>query len=446
LAFHQFSQLDLPPVEICDKVEMTATSIVLLARSDCAEVPGIHPGWRKVTDRNSASGNGTRAVLDFLHRLLTASPAGRPPTEKVLQGLAEAFGASGAGWAGPLEGVPVVRHRFPPNQKRIQFPWEDQPELLTSIRTSPGHAVQCTAGERSLLVAGLPEIGEGGCLLWLEAARGHDWGRSEPDLVLAAQVLGQVIPAESSACRWLPGLDQGRLQQRLQDAGTISARVAHAFDNILTGILGFAELALGQTDLRSGNRQFLEEVVRAAQQGVQLTQELHFFSRCAVSTVGPATLGYVVAEEESRLRQLLPPGIQLTVNVPADLPEVAMDAELLRQVIGHVLNNAREAISTGTVALTARCTELDSKNASELLGQPSPGRYIEVGVANSGSEISPEVRRRLFQEPFFTTKPRHRGLGLAIVYRILKAHRGGFRLTSDPKGTIVHLYLPPVTT
>src|SRR5262249_15253061 len=152
-------------------------------------------------------------------------------------------------------------------------------------------------------------------------------------------------PAEQPGNRFLPGLDQARLRERLLDAGTISGRIAHAFDNILTGILGFAELTLSQTGANSPHHPFLEEVLKAAQQGVLLTQQLHFFSRCAVPTVGPATLAYAAAEEEARFRPLLPPGVEFRVDVPADLPSIAMDAQLLRQVIGHLLDNAREAMT-----------------------------------------------------------------------------------------------------
>src|SRR5262249_48640890 len=152
-----------------------------------------------------------------------------------------------------------------------------------------------------------------------------------------------------------------------QDAGTISGRIAHAFDNIMTGIMGFAELTIAQTDSRSPQQQYLGEVIRAAQQGVQLTQQLHFFSRCAVPTAGPATLNYVVGEEEARLRQALPSGVSFQVDVPADLPAVAIDAELLRIIVSHLLDNAQEAITgSGTITLSARRTELKPDGLADL--------------------------------------------------------------------------------
>lgn len=239
-------------------------------------------------------------------------------------------------------------------------------------------------------------------------------------------------------------LDQNRLQQRMQDAGVISGRVAHAFDNVLTGILGFAELSLTQLEPRSQVRSFVEEVLRAAQNGVDLTQQLHLFSRCAVPTAGPTTLSYVLDEEEARQRSLLDPAVTLTLQVEPNLPALAIDAALLRQVLGQLLDNAREALTgPGKVTLSARRAELGPQALAGLLGQPQPGPCVEIVVADSGPGLSDDAGRRLFHEPFFTTKPRHRGLGLPVVYRILQAHRGCFRLESKPgQGTTVRLFLP----
>ncbi|MBL8793112.1 MAG: hypothetical protein JNM56_04345 [Planctomycetia bacterium] len=241
-----------------------------------------------------------------------------------------------------------------------------------------------------------------------------------------------------------PELDQDRLQQRMQDAGVISGRVAHAFDNVLTGILGFAELTLTQTEAGSPVRGFIEEVLRAAQNGVELTQQLHLFSRCAIPTAGPATLAYVVEEEEARQRESLPATDKLDIRVEPGLPPVAIDAALLRQLLGHLLDNAREAlVGPGSITVTARVLSLGKTEAAALIGQPSPGPGVEIVVADSGPGLSADAQRRVLHEPFFTTKPRHRGLGLPVVYRILQAHRGGFHLESEPgRGTTVRMFLP----
>jgi len=375
-----------------------------------------------------------RRVLDHLHGLF-AAPA--MPSD-LLPGLLAAFDACGGGIAAPLVGTPRPQLRCPATAT-APLPWELRPDLLAPLLRRPPAAARLSQGTLHYLLAPLGS----GRLLWLEAAADRPWtAGDEPTALLAGQVLEPLLPV-TAAPTASAGLDQARLHQRLLDAGTISGRIAHAFDNILTGILGFAELTLSQTESSSPNRVLLEEVLRASQQGVQLTQQLHFFSRCAVPTVGPAPLAYVIEEEEARVRAGLPAGVQLNVDVPGDLPAVAIDAQLLRQVLGHLLDNAREALERGgTITLSARRLEVTPALAADLLGEPTVGPAVAVTVVNTGGEISPDVRRRLFQEPFYSTKPRHRGLGLAIVYRIVQAHHGGVRLLSVPGATTATLVLP----
>src|SRR5205823_5535480 len=122
---------------------------------------------------------------------------------------------------------------------------------------------------------------------------------------------------------------------------------------------------------------------------------------------------------------------QLAVEVPDTLPYVAIDPEPLQHVLTQLLDNARESLGptgTGSLTLSAHGAELDAAACAGLYGCARPGPHVEVRVADSGSGLEADVRRRLFREPFLTTKPRHRGLGLAVVYRILSAHHGGFSL------------------
>jgi signal transduction histidine kinase len=236
------------------------------------------------------------------------------------------------------------------------------------------------------------------------------------------------------------------LHDRLHDSAVIAGRLAHSFDNILTGILGFAELTLSQLPPGSAQYRYLSEVLQAAQQGTQLTQQLHTLSRCGTVRPGAASLPQVIGEEEPRWRSLLGANAFLHVTLPADLPPLAIDAETLRQVLTNVVDNARESLSSGgTVTLSARRVDLTPADAQELFGNAAPGPHIEVTVADTGSGLTADMRRRLLAEPFVTTKARHQGLGLAVVYRILHAYRGGFQIgPAADKGTVVRLVVPVV--
>jgi signal transduction histidine kinase len=246
---------------------------------------------------------------------------------------------------------------------------------------------------------------------------------------------GKALPAQEQ---------QNRYRQRLEDAAALTGRVAHAFDNVLTGIVGFAELTLSQTPSDSAPHQYVAEVLRAAQGGVQLTQQLHMFSRCASTGLGPTSLALLAADEEERFVQMAGPQVRVQFNVPRDLPLVAIDAEALRQLMVHLLQNARESlVGGGTISLTARPYDLAPAERLEWQGNPEPGPALEMMIADSGSGLSAEARQRLFVEPFFSTKPRHRGIGLAIVCRTVFSHGGGFRLEPAPGGgTLARTLLP----
>jgi CheY-like chemotaxis protein len=234
-------------------------------------------------------------------------------------------------------------------------------------------------------------------------------------------------------------------QRRLEDAAVVARRLAHDFGNILTGILGFSELALKQVPPDSPVFRFMEEVRRAAEEGAQLTHLLRIFGcRRAVSSQ-TGSLAVAAAAEADRLRAALRPEIQVRVSVPVNLPPVTVSDELLRMVLGQLLENAREALpGPGVIGLSARAAQLSDSECVDLLGSIEPGPCVEVCVTDTGPGLSPEARRQLFAQPFFSTKPRHRGLGLAVVFGVLRAHRGGFRLDAAPGGgTCVRLYLPP---
>jgi len=109
-----------------------------------------------------------------------------------------------------------------------------------------------------------------------------------------------------------------------------------------------------------------------------------------------------------------------------------------------LLDNACEAISgAGVIDVSARRVQVNAWQAGKLFGDVQPGPHLEIRVADNGSGLTPEAQRQLFAEPFFSTKPRKRGLGLAMAYGILSAHRSGLELLPRPEGgTIARLVVP----
>ncbi len=256
--------------------------------------------------------------------------------------------------------------------------------------------------------------------------------------------------APSSPFLFTPGGDQAQAdlchrRERLEEAAAVVGRLAHDFGNVLTSILGFAELTLSQLRSDSDVMPYVTEMQRAAQQGAQFISELRLFSRRSAVQPRPASVAAVAAEEQSRAEPNWVPGCELRVGVLANLPHVAIDVDPLRQILSRLLDNAHEACvgKESLVSLTARVVDLTEADTHHLLGNVSPGPHVEITIADNGKGLSPVAQQCLFREMFFTTKPRHRGLGLAIVYGILHAYRGGLRI--DPisdSGTVVRVVLP----
>jgi signal transduction histidine kinase/CheY-like chemotaxis protein len=387
--------------------------------------------------------DSSRSALEFLHGLLAMPPGTRTSLGGLLGGLAHAFGASAAGVATLPEGVPLSIH---PSGNDSSLPWRDQPDLIERLyREGSVLAVpRPSGGSWLLIVAGTSD--RGGWLFWLEDASRASWSQAETAaLELAGHALSRRLVSDEARPRWAEQLDRGVRQQRLEAAARLVRRLAHDFGNILTGILGFSELALAQqlaptTPLHA----YIAEVYRGAQNGAQYTNQLRLFARRQTTANRSCSLARALAEEETRLRPTLGADVALILDVPAELPAVSLEGEQLRQVLSILLDNAREAISgAGTITISACTIELSAAEARELFGDVRPGTHVEVRMADTGSGLTPEAQRQLFTEPFFSTRPRKRGFGLAIAYGILAAQRGGLELVRrDEGGTLARFVVP----
>lgn len=392
----------------------------------------------------AAAANPASRTTCSLARQLLLRPAGdQPALTGLLAELAGAFGASGAGLATLGSGQPACR--FPVQAAApTAWPWETDPTLLKRTRQAPG-AVTVESAGASLALTSFVDAGFIVRVLWLEQAAGQDWNEELlADLALAGDALARWLQTEARP-RWADQLDRCARQQQLETAAQVSRRLAHDFGNLLTGILGFTELALAQqlptnTPLPS----YLDEVYRSAQNGALFTQQLRLFSRRQAPGSRQCSLAAVLAEQQTRLQAARDAGLHLRLDLPPDLPPLAIDADQLQQVLTAVLDNAREAIhGPGTISVAARQIHLTAADCPDLYGAAQPGPHVEVIIADTGSGLSPEAQRRLFTEAFFSNKPRHRGFGLAIAYGVLHAHRGGLRLyPGEEYGVVARIVVP----
>ena len=379
---------------------------------------------------------GISTGLAFLPTWLSEAREGQT-LEANVAAWAEASGWQHAGLIWPIDGPAVV------TISSSDAPPTELADVLKSLLAGRTTVVWQLPGSSGRLYALLSPSGRSTGVVWVERSSSEPWTDIDRNYLTLSAKLIERSPLLAGKIGAI--LDSERLQQRLSDASAIAGRMAHDFDNILTGIIGFSDLTMPLLTPGSQPAKFVNEISKVGHRGIVFTQQLHQLSRSGQTKPQPGSVVDAVAKEEIRQRPSLNASIQFAVQFPTNLPAVAMEAGPLQALVGHLIENAIES-SAGAqaVSVTSRPVELTAIDARSFLGQVCPGSYVEITVRDSGGGIKPEVRAKLFVEPFVTTKVRHRGLGLAIVYRTLIAHRGGIRIdaATPTPGTIARVVIP----
>ncbi len=233
--------------------------------------------------------------------------------------------------------------------------------------------------------------------------------------------------------------------QKMEAIGQLAGGVAHDFNNLLTVIVGCSELALEAFERDDTRRQNVDEVLAAARHATLLTQQLLAFSRRQFIQAKPTQLNDVVQGMHSMLQRLIGAHIELSNVLRSDLSLVNGDQSQLEQVVLNLVINARDAMPDGGVLRIETEEEVvNNDGAAEL--DTNPGRFVVLSVTDTGTGMSEETRKRLF-EPFYTTKEvgKGTGLGLSTVYGIVRQSGGAIRVNSAPgRGTEFRILLPRV--
>jgi len=238
--------------------------------------------------------------------------------------------------------------------------------------------------------------------------------------------------------------EQLRHAQKMEAVGQLAGGVAHDFNNILTAILGYAELLADQIGPDKPIGKDLEEIVAAANRAATLTRQLLAFGRKQSLRPVAVSLKSAITELLPMLRRLITENIAIRVTLDPTLPAVVADPIHLDQVLMNLVVNARDAMPEGgTITIATRnAVDADDDGASEL--DRAVRDYVVLTVSDTGIGMTRDVLARIF-EPFFTTKERGRGtgLGLAAVFGIVKQLRGAVRVASEPgRGTTFTILLP----
>lgn len=263
----------------------------------------------------------------------------------------------------------------------------------------------------------------------------------------ALSTAAAVREGAASAAGATPGMRRepdeaaSRQAQKMDAIGRLSGGLAHDFNNLLTAIGGSLEL-LDRHVTTAAGRRLLDTARRAAHRGAELTGKLLAFSRNQHLAPRPVDLNRLLGQARAGIEHTVGPKIAIETALAPDLSPAMVDPAQIELAVLHLAANARDAMPEGgRVTIGTRNAVMPEKGAPADL---SPGVYVAVYVADTGTGIEPRLLDRVL-EPFFTTKGAGAGsgLGLSMVYGTVKQSGGSLRIESGHRsGTRVELFLP----
>jgi len=227
--------------------------------------------------------------------------------------------------------------------------------------------------------------------------------------------------------------EQLRQAQKMEAVGQLAGGVAHDFNNILTVIQAHTSLLREDQRLPAEVQDSLREIAQSAHFAASLTRQLLLFSRKQVLQPGRVALSEVVARMAQMLKRIIGETVVLEFSAPPDVPDIQADAGMVEQVLLNLVVNARDAMPRGgRITIATRVVTADADYVRRV-PQARTGRFVGLGVRDTGEGIAPEILSRIF-DPFFTTKEEGKGtgLGLATVYGIIEQHGGWIEVESQP--------------
>ena len=237
--------------------------------------------------------------------------------------------------------------------------------------------------------------------------------------------------------------------QKMEAMGTLAGGIAHDFNNILAAIIGFSEMVEEDLPPKSPSIPRIQRVLSAASRGRELVRQILAFSRKTETARTPLSLLSLVQETVQLLRASLPTTIEIKLSTKADRDTVLASPAELQQILMNLATNASFAMMETGGILDISITNVDFEPDSPIFDADiEPGQYVQLVVTDTGSGMAPDVMKRIF-EPFFTTREvgEGTGLGLAVVYGIVKSLHGTITVKSElGVGSVFRVFLPKVAT
>ncbi|MCK5197884.1 MAG: PAS domain S-box protein, partial [Spirochaetales bacterium] len=238
-----------------------------------------------------------------------------------------------------------------------------------------------------------------------------------------------------------------RQAQKMEAIGTLASGIAHDFNNILSGIIGYVSLM--KLNITPDNPHFteLEAVISLVKRASDLTRQLLGFARGGRYQVQPVNLNNIINEVINLLSRTLDKSIRIKPVLDPNLSAVEGDAGQIQQMILNLCLNASDAMPKGgELLIETENLDINENSFGNIPNLPA-GSYVFLSVSDTGIGMDDETKERVF-DPFFTTKEgigknKHSGLGLSMIYGIVKNHKGIIKVYSEPgEGTNFKIYLP----
>ncbi len=238
--------------------------------------------------------------------------------------------------------------------------------------------------------------------------------------------------------------EEALARQKLESLGVLAGGIAHDFNNLLGSILADSELLLAELPESSPAREGVERIEAVALRASEIVRQLMVYAGQESAVLEPVDLAALVREMLSLMKVSISKNATLKTDLPRNLPPIQGNSAQIRQVVMNLITNASDALAGKQGVITVSLSQQSSSpesSADQGAGVPG-GDFLRLEVADTGSGMSSETQARIF-DPFFSTKRRGRGLGLAAVQGIIRSHGGTINVVSLPgKGSRFEILLP----
>jgi len=239
---------------------------------------------------------------------------------------------------------------------------------------------------------------------------------------------------------------QARIEQaqKMESVGNLAGGIAHDFNNLLFPIIGMSELMLEDLEPDSLVYENAQEIYRAGNRAKGLVSQILSFSRQTEHEMMPVKLQKILKEVLKLCRSSIPTNIEIEQKIQQDCGSIWANTTNLHQIAMNLITNAYHAVQDKNGKITVALKEIILEKNELFILFVSPGKYAVLSVSDNGSGMTEEIKSKIF-EPYFTTKEKGKGtgLGLAVVYGIVKEFGGDIQVYSEVgSGTTFNIYLP----